>query len=308
LRKARRTTFRRSIDIEAQVGNEEEDNGCGELDSGEPIPVSMIAPANIRSSVMAAKRLCACNCGKLVTRKTEKRHEAGQGPSHLMSSIIAQNQSLIRKTGRKKSSRPSLKQQIVGRPAPVRRALSLARDPAHNPTADEEFDRNDPPGNAHDPSQATPEGNSDLQMGEAGPSGVYNDPTKLSSPPFVPPLGADADAYGLSNLRRSHRIARCVEQVGLQRWGHNNHVRQFVIEESDQEDEVAEENHVMQEDWVMEDEDLDSDEDLQEDEDEMPGAEPGQEGVSVWDLLGDSFLKKASQLGASTSIHTFTDV
>ena len=66
----------------------------------------------------------------------------------------------------------------------------------------------------------------------------------------------------------------------------------------------------------MEDEDFNSDEDFQEDEDEdededeyeMPGTEPGQEGVSVWDLLGDSFLKKASQLGASTSIHTFTDV
>jgi hypothetical protein len=256
---------------------------------------------------MAAKRLCACNCGKLVTRKTEKRHEAGQGPSHLMSSIIAQNQSLIRKTGRKKSSRPSPKQQIIGHPAPVRRALSLANDPAHNSTAGTEFDNytyNDLPGNL------------DLQMGEAGRSGVNNDSPEPSLPPVVPPFGGDSDEYGLSNLRRSHRIARCVEQVGLQRWGHNNHVRQFVVEESDEEDEVAEEKQVTQDDGVMEDEDFNSDEDFQEDEDEdededeyeMPGAEPGQEGVSVWDLLGDSFLKKASQLGASTSIHTFTDV
>ena len=85
---------------------------------------------------------------------------------------------------------------------------------------------------------------------------------------------------------------------------------QFIVEESDEEDEVAEENRVMQEDGVIEDEDFNSDEDFQEDEGEyeMPGAEPGQEGVSVWDLLGESFLKEASRLGESMSIHTFTDV
>jgi hypothetical protein len=129
----------------------------------------------------------------------------------------------------------------------------------------------------------------------------------------VPPLGGDADEYGLSNLRRSRRIAHCVEKVGLQRWGHNNHVRQFIIEESDEEDEedeVAEEKQVTQEDGVMEDEDFNSNEEFQEDKDEyeMPSAEPGQEGVSVWDLLGDSFLKEASRLGVSTSIRTFTNV
>jgi hypothetical protein len=278
----------------------------------------MSVPANIHSSVMAAKRLCACNCGKLVTRKTEKRHEAGQGPSFLMSSVLAQNQSFIRKTGHKKSSRPSPKQQVIGRPAPVRRALSLAKDPAHNSTAGEEFDIytcNDLPGNVHDqgyPSQAILEGNRDLEMGEAGPSGFNNDPPELSSPPFVPPLGGDADEYGLSNLRRSSRIARCVQQVGLQRWG-NNHVRQFIIEESDEEDEEdegAEENQVTQEDGVMEDEDSNSEEDFQEDEGEYetPGAEPGQEGVSAQDLLGESFLNEASRLGVSTLICTFTDV
>jgi hypothetical protein len=51
-------------------------------------------------------------------------------------------------------------------------------------------------------------------------------------------------------------------------------------------------------------------EDLQEDDEEyaMPSAEPGQEGVSVWDLLGESFLKEASQLGASPSIHSCINV
>jgi hypothetical protein len=82
-------------------------------------------------------------------------------------------------------------------------------------------------------------------------------------------------------------------------------VQQFVVKESDEkdeedkedkEDEVAEENQVMQEAEVMEDEDFNSNGDFQEDEGEyeMPSAEPGQEGVSVWDLLGESFLKEAS--------------
>jgi hypothetical protein len=55
------------------------------------------------------------------------------------------------------------------------------------------------------------------------------------------------------------------------------------------------------------DEDFNSDEDFQEDEGEYetPSAEPGQEGVSVWDLLGESFLKEASRLGESASNHIF---
>jgi hypothetical protein len=258
------------------------------------------------------KRLCVCNCGKLVTRQTERRHEAGRGPSFLTSNILAQNPSLRRK----KSSRTSLKQQLIGRPAPVRRALSLARDPMPNSTTSEAFNNcmsYDLPDvhNQSCPSQAILEGNSDFHMSEAGPSGVDNDSPEPSSPPSVPPLG-DAEEYGLSNVRRSRRIANCVEKIGLQRWG-KNHVRQFIVETSDDDDddEVAEENQVTQEDGVMEDDDfIDSDEGLQEDEGEYEtaGAEPGQEGVSLWDLLGESFLKEASRLGASASIRTFTDV
>jgi hypothetical protein len=184
----------------------------------------------------------------------------------------------------------------------------------HNSTTGKDFYTcNDLTGNVDD--QGCPlqimEANLDLQMGEAGPSGVNNGAPE----PSLPPLGGDADEYGLSNVHHSHRIAHCVEQVGLQRW-RRNHVQQFVVEESDEEDEedeedeVAEENQVMQEAEVMEDEDFSSDGDFQGDEGEyeMPSAEPGQEGVSVWDLLGESFLKEASRLGESTSIRTFTDV
>jgi hypothetical protein len=151
------------------------------------------------------------------------------------------------------------------------------------------------------PLQVIMEANLDLQMGEAEPSEVNNGTPKPSLPPSVPPLGGDADEYGLSNLCRSHCIVCHVKQVGLQQWG-RNHVQQFVVEESneedkeDKEDKVVEENQVMQEAEFMEDEDFNSNGDFQEDEDEceMPSTELGQEGVSVWDLLGESFLKQAS--------------
>jgi hypothetical protein len=183
----------------------------------------------------------------------------------------------------------------------------------HNSTTGENYVCNDVPGNVHDqgfPSQVILGGNLDLQVGEPGPSGVKNDPPEPSSPPSVPPLGGDADNYALSNVWCSHHIVDCVEKISLQWWGHN-HVQQFIVDESDEEDEFAEENQITQEEGAMEDEDfINIDENFQKDEDEyeMPVAEPGKEGVSVWDLLSESFLKEASRLGASTSIHTFACV
>jgi hypothetical protein len=40
------------------------------------------------------------------------------------------------------------------------------------------------------------------------------------------------------------------------------------------------------------------DEEFWDDEDDvMAIAEPGQEGISVWDILGESFLQEVSQIG-----------
>ena len=48
----------------------------------------------------------------------------------------------------------------------------------------------------------------------------------------------------------------------------------------------------------MSDLDVDSDEGLEGDDDEDKLiAGQGQEGISVWDILGEGFLKEASQLG-----------
>jgi hypothetical protein len=134
-------------------------------------------------------------------------------------------------------------------------------------------------------------------MGEAGPLGVDHDTASLTRANAA----ENHDDYGLSKLQRSHCIADYVDQVGQQRWG-SNHVWQLILdeEESDEEGEEGEqelsdeEEHLNSFEQDNEEEYLDSFE--QDNEYAMLGAEPGQEGVSVWDLLGKGFLKEASSL------------
>ena len=134
-------------------------------------------------------------------------------------------------------------------------------------------------------------------MGEAGPSGVDHDTTQ--------PMPANAagayDNYGLSKLRHSHCITDYVDRVGQQRWG-SNHVQQFILDKEESEEGKSEEGSDEKEE--QEEEQLSNEEDHLDsleldDEYVMLGAEPGQEGVSVWDLLGKGFLQEASKLGLS---------
>src|ERR1700678_1106368 len=110
----------------------------------------------------------------------------------------------------------------------------------------------------------------------AGPSGLSHDNEDIvmdhSAPSISPHPDDDAEVYGLSNLRRSRRIADGVEKIGQQWWGSNASVH-FVNDEegSDEEEE---------EDPDMEDEPI-SDSDIASDDDMFAG--PGQEGISLWD-------------------------
>jgi hypothetical protein len=130
----------------------------------------------------------------------------------------------------------------------------------------------------------------DFPMGEAGPSGVDHNTTQLATPTHANAAGSH-DNYGLSKLRWSYRVADYVDQVGQQRWG-SNYVRQFLLDEESDEEEEEEEQKLGNEEQYP-----DSFE--QDDEYVMLDAEPGQEGVSVWDLMGEGFLKEASKLGLS---------
>ena len=61
---------------------------------------------------------------------------------------------------------------------------------------------------------------------------------------------------------------------------------------------------ITEENLNMEDEEdgTGCDHDEPEDEEDMPFAEPGQEGISVWDLLGEGFIDwKSTRLNSSHS-------
>ena len=100
----------------------------------------------------------------------------------------------------------------------------------------------------------------------------------------------------LSTTRRSQRVAERVNQIGQQRWG-TNHVPFFERGEDPEEEEISEDDLVADGD-DSEDNNIDEDSELWEDADDvMATAEPGQEGISVWDLLGEGFLHEVSQIG-----------
>src|SRR6202522_1729514 len=135
----------------------------------------------------------------------------------------------------------------------------------------------------------------------AEPSGLSHDDEDIvmdhSAPSISPRPDDDAEVYGLSNLCRSRRIADAVEKIGQQRWGSNASVHfGNDEEESDEEEE--------EEDLDLEDEHISDSDIASDDEDEMFGG-PGQEGISLWDSLGEGFLSEVSQLGMSFRYHYY---
>src|ERR1700678_1227772 len=234
------------------------------------------------------KRLCACGCGERVTPKVESQHINALAPALLTSQVLDHNQRLIQ---RKKRS------QAIRFSTPFRRRLamgniteidndSVALDSSMMMGEDLDYE-------GYGQSRS---GHSQRIAPHAGPSGLTHDHEDIvmdhPAPSISPRPDDDAEVYGLSTLRRSRRIADGVEKIGQQQWGSNASVH-FVHneEESDEEEE---------EDPDMEDEPIsDSDSDIasdEEDDDDM-FAGPGQEGISLWDSLGEGFLREVSQLG-----------
>jgi len=107
----------------------------------------------------------------------------------------------------------------------------------------------------------------------------------------------DGEVYGLSNLRRSRRIAGCVKNIGQRRWG-SNAPTHFV---NDREESDEEEEEDIGDDKSISDFDVASDDGYDDDDDGETFAGPGQEGISLWDSLGEGFLQEASQLGICCS-------
>ena len=123
----------------------------------------------------------------------------------------------------------------------------------------------------------------------------YSGPPGLTSDDAVIEGNGDSEVYALSNLHHSRRIANCVEQIGQQWWGSNPGVH--FVNQSHEEDEYKEDGE------SVSNFDADGDEGLEGD-DEL-AAPQGQEGISLWDILGEGFLKEASQLGIYCSCIVF---
>jgi hypothetical protein len=282
------------------------------------------------------KNLCACGCGLHVTRYIEIGHLNGRRSALLAADVLSQNRLLLHSRKRASSklqlmlpSRHSRKQELIGRPLPAHQALSKKTSWASWP--DRLLSEN--------PLSKTGEAfleYDDLPASEAGPSGVCHEtpfpasphtvdldeslsarcspapvtqdpPPPRSSPMPLLPNTDGGHQYGLSTARRSRRITERVERIGRVRWG-TNHV-QFIEREEREEEEEEEEDEVAiiaEENSNMEDEEdgMGHDDDELEDEEDMPFAEPGQEGISVWDLLGEGFWKEVAELGLYFSKRT----
>ena len=124
------------------------------------------------------------------------------------------------------------------------------------------------------------------------------------------PVPSPVHVYGLSTLCCSGWIANHVEQVGQQWWVLNNIVH-FINDREENEEENEEEEDVESvcDFYVDSDKGLEGgDEGLEgsggdDDDDELISGQ-GQEGISLWDTLGEGFLKEASQLGMSFNYYS----
>jgi hypothetical protein len=138
----------------------------------------------------------------------------------------------------------------------------------------------------------------------AGPLGLNHDDEDIvmdHSALSISPCPDDAEVYGLSNLRRSRRIADGVEKIGQQQWGSNASVHFGNDEEESDEEEEEEDPDI--EDEPINDSDSDIASDEEDDDDMFVG--PGQEGISLWDSLGEGFLREVSQLGMLFLYHYY---
>jgi hypothetical protein len=105
----------------------------------------------------------------------------------------------------------------------------------------------------------------------------------------------------LSATRRSGRIATKIAQVHGRRWGAGN---QVLIREDESDEQSEDEDPVVDggDERLVGCGDKEDEEDEEDDWQKLTSANPGQEGIPLWDWLGQGFLKMASELG---TLHLF---
>jgi hypothetical protein len=118
---------------------------------------------------------------------------------------------------------------------------------------------------------------------------------------FSAPNDEEPEAHVLSAPRRSSRIAAKISELQKRRWetGH----QKLTQEDEDTPDEAEGDGHTWNigDAWNGEDDNDES----EDEEDELMSATPGLEGISLWDILGEGFLKQVSELSMCNYRSTF---
>lgn len=115
-------------------------------------------------------------------------------------------------------------------------------------------------------------------------------PSPSDSPTPPDPLtGAPSEREtALSASQRSAHATRVINHAQNRRW-QPNHRRATVEDQSESDSDRGADTEI---DWVSDESDNED-----SDEESLLHASPGQEGVSLWDLLGKGFLEEATALG-----------
>jgi len=221
------------------------------------------------------KRHCACGCAHEVSESTERRHLKGRGPAVLSRYVLQENPWAVKPPIKKQTRKHQEMQALSG--------SSRKRLRAHeSPTRE-------------GPSSQLP--NREDAAEDAPPLLLDN-----HTPSFEALDELEEHGHVLSTKRRSGRIALKIAQIHERRWGSGN---QELIQEDENNEEPEAENSVLDGDeehfslLAGDDEDEDEDEEVEENDwQKLTSAAPGQEGIPLWDWLGQDFLKMASEAGA----------
>jgi hypothetical protein len=211
---------------------------------------------------MPRSRICACGCLQEVSSATEARHLRGRGSQALAATILLQNKWLLRqRCGERQTGSEANHTQFA-----------MAAE------SDSDMDTNAGTGNdVHSIGEG-------LHMDILSPSPAAEFAEPLPDLP-TPALNPSGDINILSATRRSSRLI--ARELSRRRWG-----------EEDTEEEPDDNTEGLNAFMEGPEEDpyiLDEDEEALGDV--LPSAAPGDEGLSMWDLLGEGFEREAAAIG-----------
>jgi len=207
------------------------------------------------------KQICACGCEHLVAESTECRHLDGQKRRIISLHVLSANL-WVKSLAKKNATKATAKKILLGGPRKCPHQMQRSSTPSPSLP-----DPDIPAFSYHD---------DDLPTTDEEPAPIESANSGGDS---------DLDGHMLLTVRLSNCIAPKIVQVCQNPWGSGH---QELIQEDDPSDEMDTDGESLG-DEETDDEDTDWR--------RITSAAPGEEGISLWDLLGQGFLKEASELG-----------